>query len=88
MRGVQREKKERGTERDSFKKGVWEALSVANVVNADPGARWGINFDVPRFLTAMKIHDCEAGAGWQGSTGSQLLLSTESRPGKSRVDLT
>lgn len=37
---------------------------MANVVNADPGARWGINFDVPRFMTAMKIHDCEAGAGW------------------------
>lgn len=43
---------------------------MANVINSGLGATWGINFDLPRFMAAVKMHDCEAGAGWQGNPGS------------------
>lgn len=35
---------------------------MANVINSGLGARWGINFDLPRFMATVKMHDCEAGA--------------------------
>jgi len=35
---------------------------VADVTNSALGARWGINFDLPRFMAAVKMQDCEAGA--------------------------
>lgn len=83
------EREEGRRDRDSLENGICEALrSVANVVNPGPGARWGINFDLSRFMTAVKIQDCESGQESRGAQEANLLLSPEIQPGKSRVNLT
>lgn len=61
---------------------------MANVINSGLRARWGVNFALPRFMAAAKMHDCEAGAGCRGTQEALLSLSTESWPGESRVKFT